>query len=113
MHNSIPRMLMSLSPVLILCLVICGCTGTSAKLNHVTLGMTKAEVIRAIGAPDSISAKGNTEYLVYLWGSPKELVGVPKEYFVRLKDGRVDSYGKKGDFDSSKEPTINVNIQKQ
>ena len=104
---------MLLVSTLFLSLVIVGCVGTSDKLNHVTLGMTKLEVIHAIGTPDSISAKGNTEYLMYLWGSPKELVGEPREYFVRLKDGRVDSYGKKGDFDSTKEPTVNVNIQKQ
>jgi hypothetical protein len=94
-------------------LLLVGCIGTSAKLNHVSLGMTKAEVIRAVGTPDSISAKGNMEYLVYLWGNPKELIGQPKEYFIRLKDGRVDSYGEKGDFGSTKDPTVNLNIQKQ
>ena len=102
-----------LRPLLLsaLILTLAGCTGTSAKLNRVALGMTKAEVVRAIGRPDTISAKGNTEYLIYLWGRPKELVGDPNEYFVRLKDGRVDSYGAKGDFDSAKDPTINLNLR--
>src|ERR1022692_4132505 len=92
----------------ILCsLFFVGCAGTSDKLNRVNLGMTKKEVIRTLGNPDSTSAMGDDEFLIYDWGSPKELVGTPKEYFVRLKAGKVDAFGKKGDFNSTKDPTIN------
>jgi hypothetical protein len=104
----------TLIAISILCaLFFVGCTGTSDKLNRVSLGMTKPEVIKTIGEPDSISAAGDTEFLIYDWGSPKELVGTPKEYFVRLKAGKVDAFGKKGDFDSTKDPTINVNLKNQ
>jgi hypothetical protein len=113
MQKTITRFLAPLLLAVVICSAISGCTGTTAKLNHVRLGMTRTEVVQAVGSPDSISAKGDIEYLVYLWGSPKELVGVPREYFVRLKDGRVDSYGEKGDFDSAKDPTLNVNVKKQ
>ena len=76
--------------------------------------MTKAEVIDAIGNPDSVSAKDNVEYLVYHWASPKQLIADENNlgrYFVRLRNGKVDAYGEEGDFDSTKDPTISVIIK--
>jgi hypothetical protein len=37
-----------------------------------------------------------------------------REYFVRLDGGRVESYGQLGDYNSTKNPTndINLNIKK-
>ena len=46
-------------------LTIAGCTGTSANLNKVSLGMSKSEVIQAIGTPDRVSAQGSVECLIY------------------------------------------------
>ena len=34
-------------------------------------------------------------------------------YFVRLKNGVVESYGKVGDFDSTKTPELNINIRER
>ena len=31
------------------------------------------------------------------------------EYFVRLVNGKVESYGKVGDFDSAKNPALDIN----
>jgi hypothetical protein len=83
--------------------------------------MTKKEVIAAIGDPASTAAPGNgVEILRYdLSSTFKNLAlarygGIPPEsqdYFVKLIDGKVDSYGKVGDFNSTKDPTLNVNIQ--
>ena len=42
-----------------------GCAGSSKKMNQLKLGMTKQEVIEAIGEPTNTSAKRNTEYLNY------------------------------------------------
>src|ERR1035437_2682023 len=72
MQKTITRFLGPLLLAVVICSAISGCTGTTAKLNHVRLGMTRTEVIQAIGSPDSISAKGDIEYLGYLWGSSKE-----------------------------------------
>jgi hypothetical protein len=45
--------------------------------------------------------------------SPKALVvddnDIP-EYFVRLKEGKVDAYGKRGDFH---DPTLNLRIKQE
>ena len=91
-----------------------GCTGTSANLNKVSLGMSKAEVIQAIGTPDSVSAQGSVEYMVYHWASPKQIIADENDldrYFIRLTDGRVDAYGEKGDFDSTQDPTTKIKIE--
>ena len=99
--------------VFFLSFFVVGCTGTTANLNKISLGMTKSEVIQQIGRPDSVSAKDNAEYLIYYWGTPKQIFGDENnlpEYYIKLIDGKVDSYGRKGDFDSTKDPTLNLNI---
>jgi len=103
---------------LLITLALFGCA-TAYKMNKVELGMTKSEVIQAIGNPISVSAQGKSEYLNYklyetsddVWG------GGTTPYYVRLVGGQVESYGRKGDFgsiiqDSSKiqEETITVEI---
>ena len=80
----------------------------SSKFNNISLGMSKAEVISAIGKPQSTSAKDGVEYMTY---NVFEVVfGQYVPYFVRIKNGKVESYGKMGDFDSSKNPTMNINL---
>jgi len=95
-------------------LALAACIGTSANLNKVSLGMSKSEVIQAVGTPDSVSAQGRVEYLIYHWASPKQLIADENNldrFFIRLTDGRVDAYGEKGDFDSTQDPTIKIKIE--
>jgi hypothetical protein len=86
--------------------------GTADQLNKVSVGMTRQEVIQTLGEPKAISAKGDLEYLQYRW--VKTVVAAdanfPEDYFVAVKNGRVVSYGKKGDFDSAKPATQRVEI---
>ena len=35
----------------------------------------------------------------------------PKEYFVHIENGKVTSYGRIGDFGSTKNPTMDLNIR--
>ena len=72
-----------------------GCAGSSKKMNRLNLGMTKQEVIEAIGEPTSTSAKRNTEYLNYYLTTRGVVTSV---YYVKLLDGKVNSYGKAGDY---------------
>ena len=72
-----------------------GCAGSSKKMNLLKLGMTKQEVIDAIGEPASTSAKRNTVYLNYHLSAGGFY---SDSYYVRLLDGKVDAYGKAGDF---------------
>ena len=95
--------------------VLCGCTTVllSRNLNSITLGMPKAEVIAFMGPPESTSAQGRLEYLNYkLETAPgywHETMGL-KDYFIRLVDGKVESYGKVGDFDSTKIPETKLEL---
>ena len=88
-------------------------------MNSVNIGMTKQEVISALGSPTSTSAKEGVEYLNYLlYETIGDTTGFgkTKPHFVRIINGRVDSYGILGDFDSTKTPetksTIDLNIKK-
>lgn len=83
---------------------------TAGKINSVRLGMTKGEVIRAMGRPASISAQGQSEYLNYALAetSDQAFLGVAIPYYVRLIEGKVESYGRAGDFDSTKVQTVRI-----
>ncbi|WP_417765767.1 SHOCT domain-containing protein [Spongiibacter tropicus] len=102
----------------LLVLALFGCA-TAHKINNVQLGMTKQEVIAAIGKPTSISAKDDTEYLNYRFSETDDhaFYGITTPYYVRLVNGKVDSYGRTGDFDSTQKSTVrvetdeNINVQ--
>lgn len=120
--------------VALLFLVGCVTKGTQVKMNSVSVGMTKPEVIDVLGSPDSSAAKDGIEYLRYgltdgtsggtaascagagiitlglIYIAPQCRGGMEDDFFVRLKEGKVDAYGKIGDFDSTEDPTIKVEV---
>ena len=100
---------MKLIAILLSTLFLFGCA-TAHKISNVKMGMTKDEVVTTIGKPTSISAKDNTEYLNYRFSETDDhaFYGITTPYFVRLINGKVDSYGRTGDFDSTKKPTIKI-----
>ena len=91
-------------------MVLAGCA-TAGKISGVQTGMNREQVIAIMGKPASTSRKGNVEYMNYALSdtSDKAFYGVTDPYYVRLIDGHVDSYGRIGDFDSTKDPTVNIN----
>jgi len=96
-------------------LIFLSACATAVKMNRLNVGMRRHDVISSMGQPTSTAAPGNgVEIYRYLlrpsWGSP---VGSSEEYFVRMVNGVVESYGKVGDFDSTKDPTVNLNIDKK
>lgn len=110
----------------LLAAVVVGCAAPASNFNRLSVGMTKADVIQVMGQPQSISAKEGVEYLLYTLGEGLTLGSDPygrakidqtrNLYYVRLKAGVVDSYGRVGDFDSAKIPesklTIDLNVNK-
>ena len=107
---------------LLLLLSVLGLTACASahKMNKINLGMHKKEIINILGEPVHTSAKDNYEYLNYqftknahdayfegLWG------GIKTDYYVRLVDGKVESYGQKGDFDSTKPYTQKIIIREE
>lgn len=99
-------------------MLLAGCAGT-VKMNRLSVGMTKAEAISVMERePDSTSAQGGVEYLTYLlWRDfwERRPGDYSDRFFIRLINGKVESYGKSGDFDSTKVPeikkTIDLNIK--
>jgi len=86
--------------------------------SQISIGMSQKEVIEIMGAPEDMAAKDGTVYLNYTyapWYDHNGADGNKEFYFVRLIDDAVDSFGKRGDFDSTQKPesTINVNIKNE
>jgi hypothetical protein len=116
-------MLKTFIGVLAVFLVTC-CATSSNRLNNLSVGMSKAEVVQILGTPESTSATRGVEFLTY---SLRERIARPDEasvpvsilgkYFVKLVDGTVESYGRLGDFDSTKpfetKHEIDVNIKQK
>ena len=77
-----------------------GCTATAQRTNGLRLGMTKQEVLTVMEDPVSTTARGNVEVLRYeLYETGyRSFHDFAVPYFVWLKDGRVEAYGKIGDF---------------
>lgn len=80
------------------------------KISRVQLGMTKDEVVKVMGKPNSVSAQGQREYLNFALSETDDQAfsGITVPYYVRLVDGKVESYGRAGDFDSTKTPTVRL-----
>lgn len=74
------------------------------------MGLTREEVISILGKPISVSAQGGCEYLNYSLSETDNdaMRGWTRPYYVRLVNGRVESFGRTGDFDSTKTPTVRV-----
>ncbi|WP_163321641.1 SHOCT domain-containing protein [Draconibacterium mangrovi] len=87
-----------------------GCA-TAKRINSLSPGMTKESVISAMGEPNSSSVTGNTEYLHYKLSETSDdaLYGFYTDYYVKVVNGKVDSYGRLGDFNTTKDPTVNIN----
>jgi len=77
--------------------LVLGCAGSAKKINHLNIGMTKAEVIEAMGEPNYTSATSNVEILSYKLTSYSLFSDM---YFVRIKNGKVDRFGQQGSFGS-------------
>jgi hypothetical protein len=92
--------------------------GRKPDFSRVSMGMSQQQVIQAMGRPDDMSAQRGLVILRYThtpWYDHNGADGTGQDYFVRLIDDRVESFGKMGDFDSTKPPeqTINLNIRNQ
>jgi len=86
-------------------------------LTRISVGMEKEEVINRLGKPTRVAVQGPIEYLEYEaydnsgwdWKGKRNY----RWMFVRLVNGKVDEFGRKGDFDSTKNPTNDVNINQK
>lgn len=80
---------------------LAGCA-TAPKLNRLTVGMTKQEVVSVMGRPDSTSAVGDGVELLYYKLSPQGgpvMNLVTEDYVVKMVSGKVVSYGKASEIE--------------
>jgi tetratricopeptide (TPR) repeat protein len=94
---------------LLLCLgllCLCGCATPTTSLNKLSVGMTKQEAISVMGEPTRTSATQGVEYMIYLSINPFG----GGEYYVRLVGGKVDAYGRVGDFNSTHPPEAQIDL---
>lgn len=63
---------------------------TGAQMSRISPGMSKAEVIRRLREPQSVGGAGTVEVLHYVEDKGWWQFDY---YFVRLVDGKVESYG--------------------
>ena len=80
-----------------LSILVLGCAGSAKKINKLNIGMTKVEVIEAMGEPNYTSGANDVEILSYKLTSDSFFSDT---YFVRIKDGKVDRFGQQGSFGS-------------
>ena len=92
-------------------LMMLGCSTPPPSFDRISVGMTKEQVRAVIGKPDAVATQGKTEYWNYkeTWDMGVQLRGW---WFVRFIDGKVEAFGQRGDFDSTKDPTNKVIIDK-
>ena len=88
--------------IVVLAAVIFISCATSNRINRISLGITKQQVVEAMGEPSSTRATQGTEYLIYhlseasvgrqLFMTYFRITGeVANDYYVRLFNGRVDA----------------------
>ena len=86
-------------------------------LTRISVGMDKSAVLSRLGNPTRVAVQGPVEYLEYEayensgwdWQGKRNY----RWMFVRIVNGKVESFGRKGDFDSTKNPTTDLNINQK
>ena len=102
--------LMKKLALMTLCLVFL--TSCATRMNLLKNGMTKDEVIQVLGEPyTTTSPGGGVQVLRYAFYSRGSWTYY-EEYFAGIVDGRLAKYGKWGDYNSTKDPTYNLNVNK-
>jgi hypothetical protein len=101
--------------VLLAVVLIAGCMAMASNINTVSLGMTKQEVIARLGEPAGMSAINDIEYMNYTLRESMALGSYPDKYFVRLRNGKVDAYGRHGDFGTTASPksVVDLNVKQE
>jgi hypothetical protein len=102
------RKLMKTSGLIILLslAVLSGCVAPAAKINNVSIGMTKAEVLKVMGSPTSITADRNAEYLNYSLGEDPGTPGIGTPYEIKLVNGKVESFGRSSQAPAKRKPVV-------
>jgi hypothetical protein len=80
---------------IVILISLAGCA-TTARINKISIGMTKSEVIDIMGNPSSTSGIGKEEGLRYNLYNPSR--DIYEEHWVTLLNGNVVKFGRAGDY---------------
>lgn len=85
------------------CVFLASCaTPVGEKVNKISRGMSKAQVVEIMGPPTTTVAHDSTELLRYSLNAKRVLFSLDfDEYTVRLVDGKVESYGRTSELPQS------------
>jgi hypothetical protein len=83
---------------------LAGCATPASNLSKISVGMPKADVIGVMGPPTGVSADADSEYLQYNLNDNPGMPGTSSQYFVRLVNGKVNSYGRVGNSSTPQPP---------
>lgn len=79
--------------ILLLSLLIAGCAANGhirpGDPTKISLGMSKEQVVKALGKPEYVSADGKTESLSYIMERPW---WQDRPFVVKMVDGKVESF---------------------
>lgn len=100
----------TLVPTVVVALMGLGCSRPTFDIHRIQVGMSEDQAFATLGKPSLAIRQGNVRYLEYELFDQDKWFGVgPKEnvqrFFVRLVDGRVESFGDKKHLDPAKIPT--------
>ena len=100
----------TLVPIVLVALVGLGCASPTFDINRMQVGMSEDQAFGTLGKPSLAIRQGNVRYLEYETFDQDKWFGVGRKenvqrFFVRLVDGRVESYGDKKNLDPAKIPT--------
>jgi hypothetical protein len=98
------------------CLLLIGCAQPKPEFGNIGAGMSEAEVVQKLGKPSTIAMQGQTKYLEYESWDVDPWYGNRinfQVFFVRIINGHVESFGRRGDFNSTKNPTNDININQK
>jgi len=85
---------------------VVGCA-TASRTDRLRFGMAKEQVMAVMGPATSTAADSDVEVLRYRLSATGHdaFHHRTEEYFVKLVSGKVESFGKVGDWESHKGPT--------
>lgn len=98
----------SASPLLLALpvLALLGCSKPDIDFSRLRAGMTKEQVIGQVGNPSKLTVLDHAELFEYEAYDHYGAMRVnPRSQFVRFVNGRVESFGNKGDLDAGRIPS--------
>lgn len=90
--------------------VFCVACASAGRLNKLSLGMTKPEILSAIGPPNETRASDGKEFLIYyLYANSDSMVKSP--YCLMVESGKLTRYGGMGDcgYQLPNNAVLNIN----